>query len=179
MGVDDRRPDDTSRQIDRRADTFDKAVDPRSAERVERAERVVRTEPGGSTAPDARTARVETNEPTSAIAGAKENAGGEVNAAPTTTSTSTSLTLEVARLDRAKSAVAAGQGAVALQELDAYAREFPTGSLRGEATLLRVDALLLAGDRAGAAALAKALVVAAPQSPLAPRLRGIAGMSNP
>jgi TolA-binding protein len=107
--------------------------------------------------------------------------GASVAASPAamTTSTATSLTLEVARLDRAKSAVASGQGAVALRELDAYAREFPTGSLRGEATLLRVDALLLAGDRAGAAALARALVQAAPQSPLAPRLRGIAGMSAP
>lgn len=119
------------------------------------------------------------SEPENNVAAPTKPEGVSTGASPTATSTSTSLTLEVARLDRAKSAVASGQGTVALQELDAYAREFPAGSLRGEATLLRVDALLLAGDRTGAAALARALVQAAPQSPLAPRLRGIAGMANP
>ena len=50
-----------------------------------------------------------------------------------------------------------------------------TGVLSPEATVLRIQALQLAGDRAAAAALAQRFIRAFPKSPHVPRLRALAG----
>jgi hypothetical protein len=89
-----------------------------------------------------------------------------------------SIAGEVSALDRARNAIAARKPADALAALDEYERG-GSRMLAQEAAVLRVEALLLAGNRAGAAALARRLVEAEPQSPHAPRWREIAGQHNP
>jgi outer membrane protein assembly factor BamD (BamD/ComL family) len=61
----------------------------------------------------------------------------------------------------------------ALAALRSYAREHPHGALRQEATLLRIEALHRAGDRARARALAERFLADNPNSPHAPRVRAL------
>ncbi len=84
-----------------------------------------------------------------------------------------SLTAEVAALDRAREALAAGRGAEVLRELDSYERGVRTGVLDPEATVLRIDALQQVGNRAAAAELARKFVATHPSSAHAPRLRAM------
>jgi len=60
------------------------------------------------------------------------------------------LAEEVAALDRARRALRAGDTTGAQNALADYERRFPAGVLAPEATLLRVEALLAAGDEAAA-----------------------------
>lgn len=76
---------------------------------------------------------------------------------------------EVQRLDRAKTALAAGEPGAALELLDAYDRDAPMGALRPEALALRIDAVLATGDRSTAAALARTFTARYPDHHL--RLR--------
>jgi hypothetical protein len=71
---------------------------------------------------------------------------------------------EIAWLDGARRALAAGQPALAVSLLDHYDREFDSGALRPEAIVLRVEALVKAGDGAGAAALARRSVATLPET---------------
>jgi hypothetical protein len=73
-----------------------------------------------------------------------------------------SLADEVSTLDAARRELAAGRARSALAAIDAYRARFPTGALRTEATVLRVEALLGFGDRAAAEREANAIVRAAP-----------------
>lgn len=84
---------------------------------------------------------------------------------------------EIAALDRARGAAQRGDYAGALQELDRYDRAFQRGRLRPEALLLRVQTLLSKGDTAGAKALGARFLAHYPQSPLAPRIRKLTGVS--
>ena len=61
----------------------------------------------------------------------------------------------------------------ALGVLDRYRAQFPEGRLASEAVVLRVQALVALGDRAGAQALADAYSAANPGTPYARRLREI------
>lgn len=83
--------------------------------------------------------------------------------APQDPSTAT-LTGEVARLDRARTALREGDPARALRELGGYDAEFPTGNLRQEATVLRIESLVQTGDEPRARALAEAFAQAHPRS---------------
>jgi outer membrane protein assembly factor BamD (BamD/ComL family) len=62
---------------------------------------------------------------------------------------------------------------LALDLLDRYRAQFPHGALSSEATLLRAQALVQSGDRAGARALVDAYMMAHPDSPYARRLKEI------
>ncbi|HEX3849654.1 MAG TPA: hypothetical protein VHW01_01735 [Polyangiaceae bacterium] len=88
---------------------------------------------------------------------------------------SSDLAGELAALDGAAKAIQAGNGAGALTLLDAYARTFPHGSLDLEAKVLRAEALDSAGRHDEAAARARAFVARYPTSPLAVRMRRLAG----
>jgi hypothetical protein len=57
--------------------------------------------------------------------------------------------------------------------LDEYARRFPSGALSPEASVLGVQVLLAAGDRAGAEAAARALIESAPATFAARRARAL------
>jgi TolA-binding protein len=84
---------------------------------------------------------------------------------------------EVAALDRAREAVAAGQPARALSVLDDYGRRFPGGTLAQEATVLRIEALAASGDKAGASRLGQGFLEKNPGSPHAARIRTLIGAS--
>ena len=85
------------------------------------------------------------------------------------------LTEELAAVDAASSALRAGDGAGAIRMLDEYARRFPRGRLRLEASVLRIEALAKTGQRAEASRRAKAFLKRYPNSVLAPRLKRYAG----
>lgn len=88
---------------------------------------------------------------------------------------SSDLAGELAVLDSAAKAIQAGNGAGALALLDTYARTFPHGSLDLEAKVLRAEALESAGRHGEAALRARAFVAHYPTSPLAVRMRKLAG----
>ncbi len=84
---------------------------------------------------------------------------------------SSTFPAEVAVLDRARAAIDSGNPAAAVAELDAYATRFPHGTMAPEATLLRIEALIAAGDRPAAARVADAFTAQNPKSPYTTRLR--------
>ncbi len=84
---------------------------------------------------------------------------------------SASLSSEVALLDSARAALAAHDPAGALDAVARYDRAFPGGVFVPEARILRIQALLQAGDRARAQALAGELLRADPNGPYAKRVR--------
>jgi len=86
-------------------------------------------------------------------------------------SSSPSLVEEVAVIDEARQALANARGADALRVLDRYQRDYPRGRLGQEAGYLRMQALVLTGNRAAAQQLAEQFLRASPNSPLAPRIR--------
>ena len=90
-----------------------------------------------------------------------------------------SLSDEIATIDEASRAVAAGDANGALRVLDRYQRDYPHGALSPEATTLRIQALLLRGDRAGANALADRFLAQNPDSPHATRIRSLLGRTKP
>ena len=99
-----------------------------------------------------------------------------LNAAQASTARlSSDLAGELAALDGAAKAIQAGNGAGALNLLDGYAHAFPHGSLDLEAKVLRAEALESAGRHGEAVARAKAFVAHYPKSPLALRMRRLAG----
>ena len=96
---------------------------------------------------------------------------------PTVSSTG-SLAEELGTLERARAFLAAEQPAMALQVLDAYARQFPHGAMGSEADVLRVEALFKAGDRPAAERAAGGFLRDHPGSPYASRVRSLLG-ANP
>lgn len=102
--------------------------------------------------------------------------------APTTTTNSApreepapqranTLTDEISLIAAARAALARGDAAAALAELDRYAQRFSRGMLRPESLAARVDALCALGDRARARGVADAFVAEFPSSSLAARVR--------
>jgi hypothetical protein len=89
------------------------------------------------------------------------------------------LLSEVAELDKARSLLAARAPDRALAALDAYAERFPAGSLRLEATVLRIEALAKSGRNGQAAALAKQFLAMHAHTPLAYRVREILDSLGP
>jgi hypothetical protein len=82
-------------------------------------------------------------------------------------------------IERARQDVQSRDAATALRDLDEYQRRFPRGHLRTESTVLRVEALVLAGDHTAARQLAGSFLLAHPDSPYARRLRTLlAGTSE-
>jgi hypothetical protein len=78
---------------------------------------------------------------------------------------------ELALLDGARTDLARGQPASALQKLTSYRRRYPNGTMSGEAQVLRIQALRASGERERAAAEARSFIAAHPNTLLANRLR--------
>jgi len=91
----------------------------------------------------------------------------------------TTLTEEIAALDAASEALGAGDASRALRALDDHDRRFAGGMLGPEAVVLRIDALVLRGDRASAARLGEAFLAAHPRSPHASHIRSSIGAPAP
>lgn len=110
-----------------------------------------------------------------------------VNALPPPTlgpdaGTASTLPAELAVLEQARGAIAAGDPALSLWLLDGYAGRFPRGSMAPEATMLRIEALVKVGDRGAATRTADALLAGDPGSPYAARVQSLlatSAMSNP
>jgi hypothetical protein len=84
---------------------------------------------------------------------------------------------EIAMLDRARKALGSGDASGALALLDAHSAS-GAKRLGAEATLLRIEALVRAGRRAEARALAERFVAANPTSALAERAQRLAGLAG-
>jgi hypothetical protein len=89
------------------------------------------------------------------------------------------LDREVGLLDTARSALARGDTASALRALDRRDREFPRGALGPEALVIRVQVQLALGNRAGAQAAARGLLVRNPDSAQARTLRTMLDLPSP
>ncbi len=92
--------------------------------------------------------------------------------APSTVA-SASIAREVELLDGVKSKLGAGSAADAARALDAYDAEFPQGTLRPEATVLRIRTLLMSGDRAAAEKLGGEFLAKHPNGVHAKRVRAL------
>jgi len=89
------------------------------------------------------------------------------------------IRVELAAVDAAMKALRGGNAQEALAALDRYDTSFGKGgSLRVEATALRIEALVRTGDRAKAEALASAFLSQHPQNPYAARVRALIGSPN-
>lgn len=84
---------------------------------------------------------------------------------------------EVASLDRARAALAAGDARSAIDRLTVHERRFPGGTLEPEAVVLRVRAWLELGQRAEAVALVNRFLNAHPESSQSARLRALVGIA--
>jgi outer membrane biosynthesis protein TonB len=84
------------------------------------------------------------------------------------------LAAEVAVLDRARAALRRGDADAATAALDEHARDFADGALGAEAEVVRIEALVHAGQADAARERARAFLARFPQSPLAKRLRSLA-----
>ena len=80
------------------------------------------------------------------------------------------LGAEVAMLDRARAALASGDGALAIRMLDDYQKSFRSGHLLPEANYIRVQALLKMGKQAAARDAAAHAQAIWPDSPLSKEL---------
>jgi Outer membrane lipoprotein len=88
------------------------------------------------------------------------------------------LPAELALLEQARSAVRGGDPARALSVLDRYAERFPQGSMMPEVTMIRIEALVKAGDRSAATRSAAAFLASDPESPYVARVQSLLGTSN-
>jgi TolA-binding protein len=88
---------------------------------------------------------------------------------------SSHLSAEISLIDAAKRALAGGDTAEAIRQLDAYRSAFPRGTLAAEATALRIEVLARAGRREEARALLDELKASHPDSPLLESLAQIVG----
>lgn len=98
---------------------------------------------------------------------------GPTRPAPTVSSESTSIAREVELLDDVKAKLGSGDAAGAARGLDAYDREFPKGTLRPEATVLRIRALLAHGELAAAETLGREFLARHPNGVHAKRIRAL------
>jgi hypothetical protein len=90
-----------------------------------------------------------------------------------------SLAEQIAAIDAARTALAAGDPSGAVRLASQYEARFPRGSFWQEAEVIRIDAMLRSGDRASAEAAARRFVAAHPTSPHAARLRALLERSTP
>jgi hypothetical protein len=88
--------------------------------------------------------------------------------APTST-----LADQVSAMDRARAALEEGDAARALRLVDEYEAHFRGGAFQQEADVLRVEALVRRGDRAGAQRAGARFLAAHPQSPHASHVRAL------
>lgn len=86
---------------------------------------------------------------------------------------SASIAREIELLDDVKAKLGAGTPSEAARSLDGYDKEFPQGTLRPEATVLRIRTLLLGGDRAGAEKVGNDFLTKNPNGVHAKRVRAL------
>jgi TolA-binding protein len=95
------------------------------------------------------------------------------HAPPSSTASRPGLSDEVRLVERARTALHAGDLASARTALDEHTSQFPRGALADEVAVLRIDILVRSGDRPSAERAARLYLAAHPTSPHAPRLRDL------
>jgi hypothetical protein len=103
----------------------------------------------------------------------KAKDSSEVTVLPAVPVSASALREETVLLDRARAAMIAGDPGAGLVTLDRYAAVFPRGALAQEATLLRIKALVMSGDRSQARTLARSFMAARPRDPKIEELRSL------
>lgn len=93
-----------------------------------------------------------------AVTGPRPSAAPAAPASAPPPAAADALAAEIALLDRARARLRASDAPGALAELDRHAAEHPRGALASEATLLRIEALVLAGRREEARKIAAPLL---------------------
>ena len=101
-----------------------------------------------------------------------------VEGPPSTVDSPAPVRVEIAMLDQARRALSLGEPARSLSILDAYVERFPRGTLAPEATLVRIEALIKAGDRPAAERAAEALEASRPDNPYGARVRSLLASPN-
>lgn len=86
---------------------------------------------------------------------------------------------QIALVDAARSALAAGGAQRALSIVSKYQSEFPNGTFRPEVSAVKVEALVKLGRTVEARALAERFLVAYGPSPLADRVAHLAHLAEP
>lgn len=146
-----------------------------SLKKAEPAPAVAEEAPGDEAQPEV----VEPSTPPAALRGPK----GSVAATPERTAPDQTQTAaeaermleEVRAIDRARSALARGDGRATLAALDSYRSGFSERRFEPEALYLKMEALGRLGDPAGAKAAAERLLAAYPNAPQAARAHVVAG----
>jgi outer membrane protein assembly factor BamD (BamD/ComL family) len=85
---------------------------------------------------------------------------------------------ELAPLERARADLRSGRPVDALFSIDLYERNFSPGTFDQEAVVLRIEALLQAGERTKAASIGSQFLASHPTSPHAARVRTLLSPSN-
>jgi hypothetical protein len=93
--------------------------------------------------------------------------------APATGAAATASPEEAREIASARAAVGRGDNKAALSTLDQYDRAYPTGTLRGESTLLRVQALNNSGQTTEAKRVVEEFTEKNPNHPMTQQLRGL------
>ena len=117
--------------------------------------------------------------PSPPIASPRPLSAAPLAALPAEAASGSTTREELAWLDGARAAIHSGNPARALSVLDGYGAHFPHGVMAPEATMLRIEALVDAGDRPAARRAAEAFLGANPQSPYAARVRSMVPEANP
>lgn len=99
--------------------------------------------------------------------------------ASTTTTTTNELANQIALVDAARAALAAGGPARALSAVREYQATYPAGTFRPEVAAIRIEALLKLGRKTEARALAERFSASYGPGPLADRVARLAGITQP
>jgi hypothetical protein len=89
---------------------------------------------------------------------------------------SADITGEISVITLVRGALDQGDARGALGALDRYQQDYPHGTLAPEATVLRIEALQMGGDRSRAKVLGESFLKAHPKSPHAQRVRSLLGL---
>ena len=128
-------------------------------------------------APTPAVAETATTEPVPAAAPSTSSRSSVHVSAPPSVSKpgAPSLAEELAAVETARALLARGDAKGCLTQLALYDKTFPRGVLAQEAVVLRIDALVRSGDRAGARVLADRALAGNRSSPYAARIRSLVG----
>ena len=108
-----------------------------------------------------------------------EGLGWECAGTPGSPAPAADIQEQIALIDAARAAVAAGSGDRALTLVHRYQSKYPRGSFRPEAAALKIEALSKLGRNAEARRLAEKFVADHGGGPLADRVRRLGGLDRP
>jgi hypothetical protein len=112
-------------------------------------------------------------EPSAPAMEAERTTVSDANGARRAAAEPSSLTEELAFLERARRALMRGESRRSLRLLDEHSRRFAKPRLSSEATVLRIEALVASGERARATQLGQQFLASHPNGPYERRIRSL------